>query len=277
MKQIKMKKIGLLLSILLCTVACENDETATFKGAAVEQYSRAKAQKIVSVSKKAEREITPQDQNSQLDRKRIKTGSISFETRDLLATRNTVLAVLKKYEGYLVRDNQYTSHDRISANLSIRVPAQNFDLFLGGISEGVKTFDTKNVQVSDVTEQFLDAQSRLKTKQALERTYLTVLKKARTVREILDVERELSKVRGAIEASQGKLQYLKSQVAFSTLNIMFYKKVKVSELGFAVTVKEAFTEGFTKVKVFLIGIISFWPFIIIGLVLTFLVRKKIKK
>lgn len=272
-----MKKIGLFLSILLCIVACKDDESATFNADTSVQYSRAKTQKTVSVSKKAEREHALQDQNSNIERKLIKTGSISFETKDLSATRNTALVALKKYEGYMVRDNQYTSYDRISTNLSVRVPAKNFDVFLSAISKGVKTFDTKNVQVSDVTEQFLDTQSRLKTKQALERTYLTVLKKAKTVREILDVERELSKVRGAIEASQGKLQYLQSQVAFSTLNITFYKKVKGTEIGFAVTIQEAFKEGFTKVKAFLVSVISFWPFIMIAIVLTFLIRKKIKK
>ena len=272
-----MKKIVLFLSILFVTVACKDEQVTTFMADSSEQYSSERAKKAFSASQKLQSEVIRQDQSTNLERKLIKTGSISFETKDLSSTRKTTLDALKKYNGYVSRDNQYTSDDRISATISVRVPAKHFDLFLDQISKGVETFDTKNVQVSDVTEQFLDAELRLKTKQALESTYLKILKKARTVREILDVERELSNVRGDIESTQGRLQYLQSQVSFSTLNITFYKKVKGTEMGFAVTIQEAFKEGFTKVKAFLVSVISFWPFIMIAIVLTFLIRKKIKK
>lgn len=272
-----MKKIVLFLSILIVAVACKEEQTVASNENSAKQYARAKAQKALSVSQKTDREIVTQDQSSKIERKLIKTGSISFETKDLSATRETMQDALKKYQGYMVRDNQYTATDRISVNISVRVPAKDFDVFLDHISKGVKTFDTKNVQVADVTEQFVDAESRLKTKQALEKTYLNILKKARTVREILDVERELSNVRGAIEATQGRLQYLKSQVSLSTLNITFYKKVKGEETGFSSTIKEAFKEGGTKVKAFIVSIISFWPFIIVLLLVALLVRKKIKK
>ena len=272
-----MKKIVLFLSILLVTVACDDEQKADFNENSANQYNRAKSQRALSVSQKAERKISAQVQSSKVERKLIKTGSISFETKDLAATRETMQAALTKYQGYMVRDNQYASNDRISVDISVRVPAKDFDGFLDHISKGVKTFDTKNVQVADVTEQFVDAESRLKTKQALERTYLNILKKARTVREILDVERELSNVRGSIEATQGRLQYLKSQVSLATLNITFYKKVKGGETGFASTVKEAFKEGFIKIKAFIVSVISFWPFLIVLLLVVLLVRRKIKR
>lgn len=272
-----MKKIILFLSILFVAPACKDEQSAALNESSAKQYSRAKAQRALSVSQKSEGKIISQNQSSKIERKLIKTGSISFETKDLLATRETMQDALKKYQGYMVRDNQYASNDRISVDISVRVPAKDFDVFLDHISKGVKTFDTKNVQVADVTEQFVDAESRLKTKQALERTYLNILKKARTVREILDVERELSNVRGSIEATQGRLQYLKSQVSLSTLNITFYKKVKAGDTGFFSTVKAAFKEGFTKIKTFIVSVISFWPFIIVLLLITVLIRRKTKK
>jgi len=182
--------------------------------------------------------------------------------------------LVNQNNGYIASDNEYKSSDRISSTISLRVPAEKFDTILSEIAKGVEKFDSKNIRISDVTEQFLDVEALLKTKKALEAKYLEILKKAKTVSEILDVERELGNLRSDIESTEGRLKYLQNQISFSTLNITFYKQIAASETSFIGKISKAFKKGFENVKDFFLYLINIWPFIIILLILFFYVRKR---
>ena len=273
-----MKKIVLYISIVLLAVACnDKQEFAVSYNADGMDYDSNLSEKSFVAGDKMKRASIVRKDKAAIERKLIKTGSVTFETKELEATRKTVLDLVNKHKGYIARDNQYKSDDRISTTISVRVPAKSFDLVLEGIAKGVDKFDAKNIHISDVTEQFLDVEARLKTKKALETKYLEILKKAKTVREILDVERELGKLRGDIEATEGRLKYLQSQVSLSTLNITFYKKNAGSEEGFGNKIGDAFKQGFENVKAFLVSMLTVWPFMIILFLLIFYVRKRMKR
>jgi hypothetical protein len=184
-----MKKIILFLSIILLIVSCGNsNEKMNFGDAKMVQsmqFDAATSRK----SKTTNQQLKKPQVNSQ--RKLIKTGNITFETKDIDVTRRIIIDLVNQNNGYVASDNQYKSDDRVSVTISIRIPADKFDSILDEIAKGVEKFDSKNIRISDVTEQFLDIEARLKTKKTLELKYLEILKRARTVREILDVEREL--------------------------------------------------------------------------------------
>ena len=275
-----MKKIILFFSIIILWVSCGNsDENMNYRDASMLQSMNdaASSKRSFASSKRMKEASVERKVNATIERKLIKTGNVTFETKDLSTTRKTILDLVNQNNGYVSSDNQYKSDDRISTTLSVRIPAKSFDSVIEGIAKGVERFDNKNIHISDVTEQFLDVTARLKTKKALEFKYLEVLKKAKSVREILDVERELAKVRGDIEAKAGRLKYLESQVSFSTLSITFYKKTKANESGFGSKIGEAFKQGFENVKAFLVSMINVWPFMIILFLLIFYFRKRIKR
>jgi len=269
-----MKKIILFISIVLFAVACNDKQELAYNNE-VMQYDAASSSK--SFAKGKMKSAIDRKENITIERKLIKTGSIAFETKELEATRKTIIDLVSQNNGYVASDNQYKSNDRISTTIAVRIPAKSFGLVLKGIAKGVEKFDSKNIRISDVTEQFLDVEARLKTKKALEVKYLEILKKARTVREILDVERELGKLRGDIEATEGRLKYLQSQVSFSTLNITFYQKTAGSEIGFGGKIGDAFKQGFENVKAFMVSMINVWPFMIILFLLIFYFRKRMKR
>jgi len=270
-----MKKIILYISVILLAVACDDKQEFEVS------YNADQMNYGTNLVEVAGRKMKPasivKKENAIIERKLIKTGSVTFETKELETTRKIVLELVNEHNGYVASDNQYKSNDRISTTISIRVPAKNFDLVLEGIAKGVEKFDAKNVHISDVTEQFLDVEARLKTKKALETKYLEILKKAKTVREILDVERELGKLRGDIEATEGRLKYLQNQVSFSTLNITFYKKIAGSEIRFGKKIADAFKQGFENVKALLVSMLTIWPFMIILFLVIFYVKKRIKR
>jgi hypothetical protein len=267
-----MKKIVLYIAVILLAVACNNSSTddkinrsafSTFAETEVADNNT----RLLKPNNKAQKKI---------ERKLIKTGNLTFETSDLNKTKVTIESLVKANNGYIANDSEYKTYDRISNTISLRIPSDKFDNFIVEISKGVEKFDNKNINISDVTEQFLDVEARLKTKKALEVKYLEILKKAKTVREILDVERELGKLRGDIEATEGRLNYLKNQVTFSTLSITFYKKVAESESSFGGKIKDAFEDGFDNIKAFFLFLINIWPFIIILFLVFFYIRKRRK-
>ena len=106
---------------------------------------------------------------------------------------------------------------------------------------------------------------------------MQILQKAKTVKEILEVEREINKLREDIESTEGRFKYLSNQVSFSTLTIQFYKQVG-SEPNFSSKIIDSLKDGINYISSFFLGVLSIWPFILIlGIVALFLKRLKKNK
>ncbi|HLT53814.1 MAG TPA: DUF4349 domain-containing protein [Flavobacteriaceae bacterium] len=215
---------------------------------------------------------------SVIERKLIKDGRVEFETDNLETTRNTIYEAIKTYKAYVASDQAYNYPGRMSQTISVRMPAEHFDTFLADATTGVTKFDSKDINIRDVTEEFLDVEARLKTKKELEARYLELLKKAQNVKDILEIERELGQLRSDIESVEGRLKYLENQVAMSTLNITFYKTVD-TETEFGKKFQNGFKNGWENLIWFFVGLVNLWPFILFGLIAVtiILVMRKRKK
>lgn len=261
-----MKTIFKLIVLFIFIVGCKDNEKISYG------YSEIAFDEDYSVQGNLLKEEKASSETPSKERKLIKNGSIEFEVVYLKKTRAKILKAVKKYNGYVSTDNEYNSSDRKSTVINIRVPATNFDALLKDISEGIESFDQKNIRIKDVTEQFLDVEARLKNKKELEKRYLEILKKAKSVKEILEVEKEIGKLREDIEVAEGKLKYLQNQVSFSTLNITFYKTIS-NPTNFGKNISEAFKNGFKNLKTFLIFIINIWPFILLISLVFYLLKR----
>ena len=216
-------------------------------------------------------------ENTETDeRKLIKEGGVVFESDNLSATRKTVYDAVEKYKGYVSSDQEYKSPGRKSNTLIIRVPAINFDTLLGDATKGVEKFDSKEINVKDVTEEFLDIQVRLKTKKELEQRYIDLLKQAQNVSEILEIEKYSGQLRTEIESIEGRLKYLQDRVSVSTLTMTFYERIP-NETEFGQKIKNGFRTGWDNLIWFFIGLINIWPFILVVIGLIFGIKKYRKK
>ena len=217
--------------------------------------------------------------NKEIQRKLIKTGEIEFESENIVNTRKDIFQAIEKFKGYSSSDNEYKNSYEISNTLTIRVPTENFDNLLNDITNGVTKFDRKEIQIKDVTSEFLDIEARLKTKKELENRYLEILKKANTVTEILEVEKQIGNLRSDIESIEGRLKFLNNQVSFSTLNVRIYETIS-EQTGFGKKFKNGFKNGWENLILFFVFLVNIWPFIlmIIGIVILIKIwRKKRKK
>jgi hypothetical protein len=179
-------------------------------------------------------------------------------------TRKTIFAAVNKYQAYVSSDQEFKSPGRKSNTIIIRVPADNFDNLLSEATQGLEKFEHKEINVKDVTEEFLDVQARLKTKKELEQRFIDLLKEAKTVPEILEVEKQIGQLRSDIESIEGRLNYLQNRVSFSTLSMTFYESTK-GESEFSQKFKNGFKNGWENLIWLFVGLTNIWPLILIGL------------
>lgn len=205
---------------------------------------------------------TPEEVQDIVERKLITNGNISFETNSIATTRKQIYEAVKSTKAYVTADNTYKNEGSISNTMMIRVPSDNFDLLLSQSIKGVEKIDNKEINVKDVTEEFLDISARIKTKKELENRYLEILKSASKVSEILEIEREIGQLRAEIESIEGRLKYLQNQVSYSTLTIQFYQNID-AEKGFGKHFKNGFKNGWDNLIWFFIGLINVWPFVLL--------------
>jgi len=210
-------------------------------------------------------------------RKLIKTGHLEFESDDMVKTRLKIGNAVLDCKGYISNEQSYSDLNRINNVLVIRVPSQNFDKLLAEVSAGVEKIDSKNIDVSDVTEEFLDIQARLKTKKELEARYLELLKKATKVGEILEIEREIGNLRADIESIEGRLKLMSDKIDYSTLNVTFYKKTGGYKTDFSEKFTNGFGNGIKALIWFFVGLVNIWPFILITFVTIWLIRRHIRR
>ncbi len=221
----------------------------------------------------------PPSPSQTTSQKIIKTGNLRFETQDLAKTHQKILDAVRNAKGYVQRDNTGKNYNSHYQNLTIRIPSESFDTVIQTISDGVTYFEEKTISQRDVTEEFVDLNARLKAKRTLEKRYLELLSKAKDVKEMLEIERELSKIREEIEAREGRLQYLQNQVSESTITIYFYKTT--SERGVTISygskMVNALKNGWNGISEFFLGLLHVWPFIILVVLGVFMIRRWMKK
>ncbi len=219
-------------------------------------------------------QLVPSGTVEEQEQKIIKTASLAFETKNVEATHKNIIQLASQFKGLVQSDNSGKDYNRIYKNLIIRIPTENFQEFLNRISEGVEYFDQRNITQQDVSEEFIDLEARLKAKRELENRYLELLKKANNVKEMLEIENELSNIREEIEARQGRLQYLQNQVSMSTVTIEFYKTTAETGVtqSYGQKMKNALQGGWNGISVFFIGILYLWPLFLVALIIVFVLR-----
>jgi len=148
----------------------------------------------------------------------IKTGSLNFAVKNFDTAYQSIKTKIQNSNGYITSENSRGSKN---TNLVIKVPVSDFHQLLELIEKEAdqEYLVTKSVNSQDVTEEYIDVESRIKSKKAIETRYLEILTKARNVTEILKVEKELGKIRTEIEQAEGRLQYLINRSNYSTISL----------------------------------------------------------
>jgi len=219
-----------------------------------------------------------QEPNVSIDKKIIKDARVGVEVEDYYAYRQNIDSLIISLNGYISNDNLDKNDYSINSNLTIRIPSKAFDKLMDDLESGTEKLLYKNISARDVTEEFIDIEVRLKTKKEVEKRYIQLLAKAKNIKEILEVEEKLRVIREEIEARQGRLNYLKKQVSFSTIYLQItqkldYKYEPIKEKGFFQRLFKSLDKGWKGFVSFLLFLFRIWPVILIGFLVFYYIRK----
>ncbi|NWF79730.1 MAG: DUF4349 domain-containing protein [Chloroflexi bacterium] len=150
----------------------------------------------------------------------IKTASLTVEVEDVAVAEARISARAAELGGYVV-SAQSSGSDTASrvALITFRVPAQRFDEALAGVEGLARKVFSRTISGDDVTEEFVDLESRLRNLEATRDRLLDLMARATRVEDALQVNQALSDVQGQIEQIQGRMKYLQQSAAFSAISV----------------------------------------------------------
>lgn len=149
----------------------------------------------------------------------IRRAEVSLLVSSVPGAVEEVRALAKSKGGYVSSESLDTSSGQIpNGSLTLRVPVARFDETLAAFGS-LGEVQSRHVSAEDVTLEFVDTESRLRNLQREEAQFLKVLERSGSIRDVLAVERELSRVRGEIEQTTGRLRQLGNLIDLATITV----------------------------------------------------------
>jgi len=210
--------------------------------------------------------------NPDWDKKIIKTANLTLELKDYDTYNKGIHAKMRRYGAYIAQETQNQTSDQITNDIVIKVPVDKFDDVITSLSgEGI-TVVQKSITSEDVTGEVVDTKARLEAKKQVRDRYLDLLKQAKNMKDILDVQEQINGIQEDIESATGRVDYLVHSAAYSTINIKYYQflngvTAKDIEPAFLSKIGDAFKTGGEIITNIVLFLISIWPLCVAGVVL----------
>lgn len=225
-----------------------------------------------------------------LERKLIRTVSMNVETTEFDALITSIQENVSRLKGYIqqsdISGNSITEQGRSSGrygSMTIRIPADSLNDFVTQVeADGNVTYKSENV--SDVTLQYSDVESRLKTLRTEQERLWELLAIADTTEAIIALEERLTEVTIEIESSESRLRYLDNSVTYSTVTLSIDEVDTESPTqpeNIFQQIRRGFSQNLSSLLSFLsaavIGILSGSPTLIFILLMALLIWLLFKK
>ncbi len=153
-------------------------------------------------------------------RKLVYTGEIKIRTENFSDLERQIESKLSESGGFIgnFSETRLDQHER-HGTWTVRLPVDEFVSFIRWLDDSFHVVD-KSIRSMDVTDEFVDLQSRLVNKRKTEQRLSEHLNKTTSkLSEILEMEKEIERVREDIERFEGRLNLLQDQSELSTLII----------------------------------------------------------
>ncbi len=154
------------------------------------------------------------------ERKIIYTASVSLVVENFDGLEQQIRETVSTHGGYLAQANlDRMQGESRRGRWRARIPVARYDDFLKAVAElGVPSSQQQNAQ--DVTEEFVDLEARVANKRKLESRIIELLDRPDDkIQHVIEVERELARVREEIERMEGRIRFLSDQTAMTTVDI----------------------------------------------------------
>ena len=216
--------------------------------------------------------------NEDWNKKIIRNGTITLAVKDYSKYYQLVGEIVKREGGYVAQEDQQQSDYKLENTVVLKVPVARFEETMTHISNGTGNDEVKEKKITseDVTGEVVDTKSRIEAKKQVRLRYLDLLKQAKNMNDILQVQSEINEIQEQMEMASGRVNYLNHASAFSTINLTFYQILNPGapdqkEPSFSTKLFASFLSGWQFIKALIVGLVSIWPlwFLMFGLWLAF--------
>ena len=202
----------------------------------------------------------------------IRTGTAMVEVDSLELAVAAVQRIATSLGGWVGNTSLSAGTNEVrSATIELKVPSARYEDALAGLKP-IGKVESVNSTAEDVGEEFVDLTARTANARRLEERLITLLAtRTGKLEDVLNVERELARVREEIERYDGRLRYLRTRVATSTLSVTVHERAPlVSATPGESVIGEAFKDAWRNFVHFVAALIASLgtviPLLIVGLV-----------
>jgi len=155
------------------------------------------------------------------DRLMTYDATLALVVQDLPGALDTLKTMGQRLKGYMQSMSQ--------SSIVLRIPAEHLQEALHQ-TEALGEITTRDIKGTDVTEEMLDLDIRLRNLQEMRERLVKLLDKGDKVEDLLKVEKELERVTEQLEQLKGRVKYLSHAIAYSTLTVTLNSPVSPREL-----------------------------------------------
>jgi hypothetical protein len=158
----------------------------------------------------------------------IRTGTATIKVDSLEPAVARLRALALSVGGYVGNTSMQTGKDQLrSATVEIKVPSPRWGQLLVGLKP-IGTLEAQDESAEDVGEEYVDVEARVTNARRLEARLIDLLaNRTGKLSDALSVERELARVREEIERYEGRMRYLKTRSAISTMTVTVHEPYPV--------------------------------------------------
>ncbi len=267
------------ISLLILLAACSQNQSSSDSSSMADSETISSEQKVTdsSTSPINSDEKQPPDEavndKPLQDALLIQKAHVQLNTEDYDLFYRTLQTKLEKYNAHITQIEMHKSAkgDR-SGNLTLRVPKENFQPLIDGVSQ-YSEVTSKEVSANDVTTEYVDLNSRLKAKEKIESRLLDFMDGAEKTEDLIQISQDLERVQEEIEVIKGKIKYFKNQADYSTITFaiketnVIVPKIENDHFNTWKKIKQAFASSINHLTHFLSGlavfILGYSPFLLL--------------
>ena len=270
-----MKKALVFMIIVALAVSCSKSESKreALRASGMSMSYDNKDEPSFDEERKPPRSAEPaprqQDQSVEQQKKSkiIKDGSITLEVDSLELAKLAIDSIVSTTNAYYENEVYNGGANQHRYTLKIRVPNSEFETFISSLEKGGGKMISKSINARDVTGEYIDLEIRLKNNQAYLLQYRALLKRAKSIKDILEIEEKARRIESEIDAHLGRIKYINDQVKYSTLTLNVYQKHinrnDYREPTFLSRMWSSIGIGFNAMQEMVLWMIAFWPFLML--------------
>jgi len=223
--------------------------------------------------------VAPSGALEVVGRKIIYNAWMSLEVQDVDVATSQVKSIAEEVGGYVSQMSVSKGKEVKTGSITLRVPQADFYTVIGRV-EQLGEMKDKNIGSEDVTERYIDLKARLENAQREEQRLLEFMEKAYQVKDMLEIERELSRIREQIEVYTGQLTYLERRVEYATITVALSEPsppAPLPEVDWDATVKTGLWGLFVIVQGLIVLAFVVIPPVVVGVPIYYVYRRRRQK